>query len=153
MDGLDSLLMLVGNWAGKNRLQDPASGLLDVSDSSLSVTPVLKGRFVRMDYTWSYRGYPQEGSFLHGFDKITKEASAYWIDSFHMGEKGMNLQGSVDLEGVFHFFGSDKAPYGPDWGWRTVISPASRHFRLVSYNISPTGKEDLAIESDYRKSK
>ena len=42
MIGLDRLLLLTGNWVGKNRLQDPASGVLDDSNTTLSVTSVLR---------------------------------------------------------------------------------------------------------------
>ncbi len=151
MSGLQSLLMLAGTWAGKNRLQLSPTTVPDVSDSTLTVTPVLKDRFVRLDYTWRFGHAPQEGCFILGFDSGTKEASAFWIDSFHMGEKGMDLRGTVDGEGQIHLVGSYKAPPGPDWGWRTVIIPNSDNLRLVSYNISPNGEEDLAVEGDFTK--
>ena len=34
--------------------------------STATVTPVLGGRFIRVDYTWGYQGRPQEGSLLVG---------------------------------------------------------------------------------------
>ncbi|MSR80792.1 MAG: DUF1579 domain-containing protein [Gemmataceae bacterium] len=68
-----------------------------------------------------------------------------------MGERGIHLKGSVDLAGQINLVGSYKAPPGPDWGWRTVLTPNHNHLRLVSYNISPTGHEDLAVEADYTK--
>ena len=57
--------------------------LLDVLDAApgrvtLSVTPVLGGRFIRVDYTWGYQGKPQEGALLVGFDPKSGEVSGHW---------------------------------------------------------------------------
>jgi len=44
--------------------------------------------------------------------------------------------------------GSYAAPPGPDWGWRTVIEiPDDDSFRMVMYNVSPEGKEELAVNA------
>ena len=58
MNVLDSLAACAGNWRGVNTLQDPETNRPDDSPGSATVTPVLGGRFVRVDYTWSYRGAP-----------------------------------------------------------------------------------------------
>jgi hypothetical protein len=47
------------------------------SPSTVTVTPTLGGRFVRVDYTWGYQGKPQEGSVLIGFDPKSGEVSGH----------------------------------------------------------------------------
>ena len=66
MSSLDALAACAGRWQGTSTLQDPMSGIADESASTAVVTPVLGGRFVRIDYTWSYGGDAQEGSLLAG---------------------------------------------------------------------------------------
>ncbi len=109
---------------------------------------MLGGRFVRIDYTWAYAGTPQEGSLLVGHDEEANALSAHWIDSWHMGSKAMACQGAVDASGVISVRGAYAAPPGPDWGWRTVITPGGgRTLRLVMFNIWPEGREELAVEA------
>lgn len=69
MSPLDGSIGSAGTWRGSSTLQDPHTGQPDESASAATVTPVLGGRFVRVDYTWSYQGAPQEGSLLIGFDR------------------------------------------------------------------------------------
>ncbi|UCF18622.1 MAG: hypothetical protein JSU87_11815 [Gemmatimonadota bacterium] len=66
MSPLDKLAKCSGNWLGTNRLHDPTASAPDDSQSTAAVTPVLGGKFIRLDYTWAYRGDPQEGSLLFG---------------------------------------------------------------------------------------
>ena len=80
--------------ARDEQLQDPNTGKPDESPSTLTVTPVLGGRFVRLDYTWVYGEKPQEGSLLVGFDGPSQAVSRYWIDAWHMGSKAMKCGGT-----------------------------------------------------------
>jgi hypothetical protein len=53
---------------------------------------------------------------------------------------------SIDVRGSY------AAPPGPNWGWRTVIeTPDDDSLRIVMYNVSPEGKEDLAVDAVYRR--
>ena len=81
---LEALTTRAGSWRGTNTLQDPNTGRPEESPSTLNVTPVLGGRFVRLDYTWGYQGQPQEGSLPVGFDPKTGEVSGHWIDNWHI---------------------------------------------------------------------
>ena len=116
------------------------------------ITPILDGRFVRMDYTWEYQGKPQAGSFLIGYEMEVEKVTAHWIDTWHMGDKVMACQGTVSNNGQISVLGSYAAPPGPDWGWRTIITPGEdQSLRLIMFNISPDGQEDLAVEADYTR--
>jgi hypothetical protein len=151
MKALEAFLKCAGRWVGTSRLQDPHSGSPDESPSTVTLTPVLGGRFVRMDYDWAYRGSPQQGSLLIGHEADVAAVTAHWVDTWHMGDKVMACRGLAEPNGVISVLGSYAAPPGPDWGWRTVITPAEESLRLVMYNITPEGQEELAVAAEYAR--
>jgi hypothetical protein len=63
MDPVETLAALAGNWRGTSTLQDPHSGKPDGSPSELTVTPMLGGRFVRLDYPSSRTAGSRAGGF------------------------------------------------------------------------------------------
>lgn len=149
---LTALMECAGVWHGTNVLQDPHIGAPVESVSTAIVTPVLGGKFVRMDYTWSYGDAEQEGVILFGFEKKEHKLSAYWIDSWHMGDKAMVCSGEAQESGALSVRGSYAAPPGPDWGWRIDLFPAEGvSMKMLMYNIWPEGREDIAVETVYRR--
>ena len=148
---LRPLLELEGSWQGRSKLQDPIQGGVDESSSNLEVTRVLSGKFVRLDYDWSYRGEPQEGSLLFGFDPESREVSAHWIDSWHMGRAVMACKGRNEGDGSYRVTGSYSIPGADAWGWRIELDVQGEPATVVMYNISPQGEEFLAVEASYTK--
>ncbi|MGQ0600226.1 MAG: DUF1579 family protein [Anaerolineales bacterium] len=144
---------LIGNWAGTNILY--ASWLPDPerpSHSSLSVAPAAKGNFLTFTYTWIFEEALQEGLLIVGNNNEQEVATAAWVDSWHMSNKIMLCTGSVDQQGVITVQGSYEAPPGPDWGWRITITPVSgAELRLVMHNLSPEGKDELAVQANYTR--
>lgn len=138
-----------GRLEGKSVLQDPHSGQPEASASAVTVSPLLDGRFLRLDYTWAYQGKPQEGSLLLGYVKKEETVSGHWIDSWHMGSQVMELSGKKPQGATVSLRGSYAAPPGPDWGWRIDLTREGNEVRLVMWNIWPEGKEDLAVEATY----
>jgi hypothetical protein len=64
----------------------------------------------------------------------------------------MACQGRIAATGKIDFRGSYEAPPGPDWGWRFVINaPSGSELKLVMYNVSPEGEDELAVEANYKK--
>ncbi len=151
MSILDTLAACAGSWRGTNKLQDPHNNIAEESTATATVTPVLGGRFVRLDYTWGYKGKPQEGSLLIGSDAKTETVTGHWIDSWHMGNQVMACTGAKPAGSTFDVRGSYAAPPGPDWGWRIEVTPGDSQLRLVMYNIWPEGKEELAVEAAYTR--
>jgi len=152
MSGLDFLCSLSGNWSGDNRLWVSPHKLPFESQTTATMTPLLGNRFVRLDYTWAVEGEVQEGSYLFGYETDKGLVSAAWIDSWHNGEKMMICQGRLAEHGAVNVLGSYPAPPGPDWGWRTIVEPAeSGAFRLLMFNISPEGVEEMAVEAIYHR--
>ncbi|MEX2177296.1 MAG: DUF1579 family protein [Gemmatimonadaceae bacterium] len=146
MIALDALAACRGTWAGRNTLQDPSRGVSDESAASATVTPVLNGRFVRLDYTWSYKQTPQEGTMLVGFQKGDHTLTLHWADTWHTSDKVMACAGAA-ASGALTVRGSYAAPPGPDWGWRIDITPGRDALRLVMHNVYPDGKEERAVDT------
>jgi hypothetical protein len=144
---LGKLAGCAGRWQGTNRLHDPHSGAPEDSPSTLTVTPLLESRFVRMDYTCACQGAPQEGSLLVGYENEAATVTAFWIDTWHMSDKVMASRGAGAPDGSLVVKGSYSAPPGPDWGWRTLIAPGEGGLGLVMHNTAPDGGEELAVEA------
>ncbi|HEV7668668.1 MAG TPA: DUF1579 family protein [Thermoanaerobaculia bacterium] len=152
MTPLEPLIAGVGDWHGTSVLLDPHAGLKEECASTARVVPLLGGRFVRLDYSWSYKGAPQEGSILIGFETKPEVVTAHWIDGWHMSEKVMACRGARPTDGTFSVLGSYEAPPGPDWGWRIDLAPGDGTLRLAMYNRWPDGtQEDLAVEAIYTR--
>ena len=151
MNALEGLTACAGYWRGTNALQDPNTGKPEESPSTVTVTPVLAGRFIRPDYTWGYQGKPQEGSLLVGFDPKIGEVSGHWIDTWHLGWIAMNCLGPSPVEGNLAIGGSYAAPPGPDWGWRIEFATGDDVLRITHTNIDPDGREELAAEGVYSR--
>nr|WP_303652697.1 DUF1579 family protein [Paludisphaera mucosa] len=149
---MESLAGDAGEWSGTNTLQDPNTGKPEESPSTAGLTPVLGGRFVRLDYTWAYQGKPQEGSLLIGFDPESAEASGRWVDTWHMGRKVLDCHGTASADGAVVLRGSFAAPPGPDWGWRIEVASGGDGLRIKHVVIDPDGKEDPAAEGVYPRS-
>ena len=140
MSALEKLAECAGGWTGTNRLSDPSMNVSDDSPSTAALTPLLGGKFIRLDYTWAYEGAAQEGSLLIGYESAPAIVTAHWVDTWHMGEAVMSCKGTAEEDGSVVVLGSYAAPPGPDWGWRIVLQPVDgRTLRLVMYNHSPWG--------------
>jgi hypothetical protein len=151
MPNMDNLLSLAGNWRGENLLWISLDEEPHESRTTAAVTTTVRGKFVRLDYGWSFEDEPQEGSLLIGQSEETGKLTAIWVDSWHMNDKIMICQGEIEENGSANLRGAYSAQSGPDWGWRIVIEPGGiDSFRVFMYNITPQGVEALAVEADYR---
>lgn len=144
-------LHLIGTWTGKNLLRLSWLPSPDhFSSSDLSVSQVVRGKFLSFTYTWEHENIPQEGLLVIGLDVKEGTATAAWIDSWHMSVKVMSCRGTIDKQGITDLRGSYEAPPGPDWGWRIVITPSANSLQIKMYNCPPEGGEDLAVQADYK---
>lgn len=146
----DDLAGCEGTWTGTNNLYlswlpDP----LRQSPSDLTVSLKANKQFVAFDYTWAYEGEPQEGMMILGCDKKSDAVQTVWTDSWHSAHTLMVSNGKVSDDGSISVMGHYSVEGHPDWGWRTVIVPGKETLRIVMYNVSPEGKEELAVETDF----
>jgi Protein of unknown function (DUF1579). len=145
---------LIGEWTGANRLHAPwiAENPITDSDSKAKIEFSAQGRFLKIEYDWAFQGEKQEGLILLGIEKETNSVKAFWIDSWHMGDKFMVSEGTESENGTISLKGFYKVLDHPDWGWRTVLeseNPSS--FKITMYNVSPEGEESLAVEANYQR--
>ncbi|HEX2749279.1 MAG TPA: DUF1579 family protein [Verrucomicrobiales bacterium] len=147
MNAFDKLSACAGAWAGTSTLQDPFSGQALNSASTLTVTPILLGGFLRVSYTWEYQGEPQEGEMILSLPK-SGVLHAHWIDTWHMSEYGLICTGTAG-DDELSLLGHYPAPPGPDWGWQTLIRPSDGKLELAMFNIQPGEKPELAVEAVY----
>ena len=152
MSAIADLLSLAGKWTGTYRLIVEPTEPARVSPSTASVAPIAEARFVRLDYDWEEKGRRQDGSLLVGYEKERGVVTAVWVDSWHMSNKVMICEGTAEAGGTVEVQGSYAAPPGPDWSWRTVVGPGpDGTLRMIMYNVSPDGREDLAVEAVYTR--
>ncbi len=144
---------MIGDWSGSNLLRTPwLTPPESVSSSRLRVEPVARGKFLKFTYTWSHETTPHEGLILFGHHEAQGETTAAWVDSWHQSSKVLLLEGSIDEQGAIDLRASYPAPPGPDWGWRIVITSASTNdLRIVMYNCSPEGEQELAVQAEYTR--
>ena len=137
-------------WAGQNRLHDPTTGQPDDSAATLTLQPMLDGRFIRVDYTWLYRDEDQSGALLIGHNIDQQRLTGHWLDTWHMGHDVMQLVGVPTPDESIALTGSYPAPPGPDWGWRIHLDLQGNELTLTMINITPDGEEQPAVDAQFR---
>jgi hypothetical protein len=146
---LGALVALQGSWQAVYQLRGDPSFEGD-SPSHATVVPMLGGRFVRIDYAWSERGTPQEGSLLVGLEDTDGRVTAVWIDTWHNGARMMVCTGRPGPDGGIDVRGTYPAGAGaPDWGWRTQLTLDTDAWAMTMYNVTPDGDEMLAVRAEY----
>lgn len=162
MSSLERLAALEGDWHATYRLRGDPSFDSDTS-SHASVTPMLGGRFVRIDYSWDEEDFlkehgPQLGSLLIGHEPDTEPApgpvTVIWIDSWHQQRTAMVCPGTLLESGGVDVFGHWGGGEGnPPWGWRTRIEPAAdgQGWSMKMWVVTPEGEEAPAVDADYRR--
>ena len=145
---------LVGEWRGVNRLhttwipENPVRETLSIAAVELTA----RGRFLKIEYDWMYDESEQAGLILIGNEKDSDSIKAFWIDSWHLGDKFMVSEGTQTAVGSISLKGFYAVPDHPDWGWRSVFKTENEDsFVIEMYNVSPEGEETIAVEMDLKR--
>ena len=150
MTFLEKLAACAGTWQGTNRLHDPSTKQPDDTPSTLVITPILDGRFVRLDYTWRWDGQPQSGAMIVGHEDQANVDTAYWVDTWHNRDVGMLCRGPGGDGASITVAGTYAAPPGPDWGWDIGLTPKpGESFEIVMHVYTPEGEQGPAVEAWY----
>ncbi|HMS40836.1 MAG TPA: DUF1579 family protein [Pyrinomonadaceae bacterium] len=147
-----SLNKLLGKWRGVNRLHTTwiKENPLRESDSEALISFSAQGKFLKIEYDWFFEEKKQEGLILLGDE--TDLIKAYWIDSWHLGDKFMVSEGISGENGAISMKGFYTVPDNPDWGWRTDIETVDeKSFKITMFNVTPEGEESLAVEAEYER--
>jgi len=148
------LKQLVGGWTGMSKLWLEPDKLADESPVLGTITLILEGRFAIYLYQGSIEGEAQHGMFTFGYNTITDQYEASWVDSFHNNTAIMACVGSARDNG-FSVLGNYPDPTGgPDWGWRTEVELLDNdHLVITAYNIHPEYGEAKATEASLTRVK
>ena len=148
------LSRLAGSWSGVSRLWLEPDKLADESPVVGTIQLVLDGRFALYLYQGSIEGEPQFGMLTIGYNTLTDQYEASWVDSFHNNTAIMFCTGKPTEDG-FSVLGSYPDPTGgPDWGWRTEVELVDAdHLVITAYNIHPEYGEAKATEAQLTRVK
>ena len=142
------LSQLVGGWAGTTKLWVEPDVLTDESSIVGSVQLILDGRFALFLYQSSVEGEPQHGMFTFGYNTLSDQWEASWVDSWHNNMAIMFCVGTSTENGFSVLGGYPDPTGGPDWGWRTEVELVDEdHLVISAYNIMPEGGETKATEA------
>jgi hypothetical protein len=143
MDGFENLCKFAGEWSGPNRVHPDISTPADECVSRITLIPILKHKFLRLDQEWSWQGEPQAGCMLIGYLPKEQRATIYWIDTWHNGRRAMSLAGQFDADGKLTAYGTFPVQDGPDWGWRIEIQGSDDALVMNMFCINPAnGNEE-----------
>ena len=123
--------------------ESPSEAIIDFS---------AQGKFLKIEYDWIFESVRQEGLILLGNENDSDLIKSFWIDSWHLSDKFMVSEGERTENGAISMKGFYTVPENPDWGWRTIIESENENsFKIVMYNVTPEGVEDLAVEAIYER--
>lgn len=143
------LATLVGHYSGETKTWLDPKAAPDVSAGELSIASLAGGRWLRFEERGSIAGKDRTAELLLGFHKDADRFEACLVDSFHTGTAMLWSHGARRSDGVIAVTGSYAAGE-QTWGWRTEIR-AGAALVIRAYNISPSGEEALAIETEWRR--
>lgn len=142
---------LEGRWGGQKRLWLSRDEPEEKSEARAGIQISEDNRQVELDYSWLYDDRRQS-AVLTALLRGNGKAECRWSDTFHTSGQPMKLKGKVDEKGFVSVRGAYAVERGAEWGWRIDLDPASaKLMRIVMYNVSPEGKEELAVEAIFRR--
>ena len=149
----ENLKKLTGRWKGIKRLYTAwiEENPVNESESVARINPAGNEKFLKIEYDWIFENENQEGLLLIGSERDSDAVKAFWIDSWHMRDKFMSCDGKISGDSIL-LQGFYEVPNHPDWGWRTdVLFEDENSLKIVMFNVSPEGAEDLAVEAEYSR--
>lgn len=76
----------VGEWHGKTTMWMVPGAEPVESESEVTITPILDGRYTKVDWEGDMPGMgPYQGYGIYGFDNVSRQFVATWIDNHSTG--------------------------------------------------------------------
>jgi len=86
-----------GTWQGKHQCWMPGSTEPMPGESTTTITPILDGRFTRIDVTGKMAMGPYTAVGFYGYDNVVQKFVCTWVDS--MGTGMMQGEGELSPDG------------------------------------------------------
>lgn len=145
MNPVEALLAGAGSWRGANTHRDSTTGRPEESPFTLAVTPVLGGRFLRVNSLWGDRGRAAGGTAAGRLRPEIRRNIRALGRHLAPGPQRLACKGTAG-DGTTAVRASYPAPTGPDWGWRIEITAGAEGLRITHPNIDAEGAGDLAVQ-------
>lgn len=146
------LMRHVGEWKGTATMWMYPGSEATQSECSASITPIMDGRFTRCDWKGEMMG-PFNGMGISGYDNVSKELIATWIDNHSTGM----AQATGELS-------SDKKTITWDFSYNCPVTKKASKMREVDTMIDDntmkiemfmtdpkSGKEFKMMSVDFKK--
>lgn len=75
----------VGEWTGSCTMWMAAGTPPMKSESTMTITPMMDGRFFKYEHKGEMMGQPFNGFGLTGFDNVSQKFQSSWVDNFGTG--------------------------------------------------------------------
>ncbi len=139
------LAALVGTWQAESRFWTEPSGEPMVSPATFEYRMIMDGRYLEENVTSEFMGQPFKGRGLYGFNNVTGELEAVWIDGMSTGI--YRYSGSMSEDGSeMTLKGKYKDPASGEWKEsRTVMRVSKDSFHYTGYEMEG-GKEWKMME-------
>lgn len=142
------LVALAGRFQGPVLTWFDPAGEPERATMRAIATPVLGGRWLRLEYESEAMGDPHAGQLVLGIEPDLGELQASWIDSFHSPRAIMPLTGPVPAAKAPFSVRGSYAAGDQRWGWRIALAPVrGGGLALRMFNAPPGLPEVPAVEA------
>lgn len=147
------LLQLIGKWKGTSKVWFDIGDPIDTAEVEGEFSALMDGRFILHQYTTTFQSTPITGMMWLGCFMGTDTYQSAWIDSFHTGSSilfSQSKRNNNDFDATGSYTAGEK--HEQTWGWRTKVEWISAdEVKMIAYNITPDGEEQLATEMHYHR--
>lgn len=81
----EMMMSSTGEWKAVSKFWMDPAGEPMMSEGTASIEMILGGRYMKSTHIGTMMGMPFEGIYLQGYDNVTNEFTAIWIDNMGTG--------------------------------------------------------------------
>jgi hypothetical protein len=131
----DHLATFAGTWQAESKFWMEPSADPTVSPATIEYKMIMGGRYLEETISSDFMGQPFTGRGLYGFNNVTGEVQAVWIDDTSTGI--FLYSGSISDDGTeIRLNGKYKDPVTGDWREnRSVMRISKDNIHYVSYEM------------------
>lgn len=141
----------VGTWEQHYKMRMDPEGPWQEFDGQAEIKPLLGGRYVMEDVSFSMMGMPMQGMQLIGYDNMSQEYVALWADT--MSTWWVTARGKKGADGTIEMKGTMVDVMGPR-PYRMVMHPkGDDESETEMYDTIPPKGETLVMTITSKRKK